>query len=613
MVSTTIWAPKGETGDKGPPGDQGPVGPQGPAGPDTAQFAADIANKVDPNKGAHLIGYKGVTLDSILDIYPENYGAIGDGIANDAPAWAAAIAACPTYGRIRMKRGSIYKIVDGFTVNKAGITIEGEGARLYYPQTSQGYYHGIIVSAADVNLLNIFMYSDAALVRGNTGFGVSVFTTARSRIINCTFVNIASAAIWVTNSEDVLVEGCSVVSPKADGIHFSDGCRKCRAANNRVTGAADDSIAVVGDVPGDGLNPHDITIIGNTISDNVAGHGVVLIACDSVVVVGNSFNNLTGPAIGSYFWQLISNPTDSDWANNCLIEGNVGTITGRAPLSADGACAVYAGSFRNSTIRGNKFSGGQETAGLTAVIRLGAWQNLNIENNDLRDSSSYGIWADDTNVNGATNTAGLVVKENSFYNIVKSPVRLRTAATNIGRTFIVDNTFIDCAYTGSFTLVDIFRTGTNLLNITGNKNLSNNRTYAYDAASCTNVAASSNTPDIVVSFSPGASAISGSFTSVSSSGTYTRTGNYIFGHVIVLVPTVGTGSGVKFNLPFPVKSGAPPAQFVGREVAVLGKSLIGTLGGTTVVNMYAYDNSTAAPGNGSNLDITFFYLADLTP
>lgn len=612
MVSTTIWAPKGETGDKGPDGDPGPIGPPGPPGPDTAQFALDLANKVDPLKGAHLVGYMGVTLDSILDIYPENYGALGDGIANDSLAWAAAIAACPAYGRIRCKRGSVYKIVDGFTINKQGVTIMGEGAKFYYPKTSQNYFHGIIVTVPDVNLYNIFMYSDSSLIRADTGFGVSVYITSRCRIINCTFLNIASAAIWVTNSEDVLVEGCSVISPKADGIHFSDGCRKGRIANNRVTGAADDSIAVVGDIPGDGLNPHDITIVGNTVSDNVAGHGVVLIACNTVVVVGNSFHNLTGPAIGSYFWQLITTPTDADWANNILIEGNVGTGTSAAPLSPDGACAVYAGAFRNSTIRGNKFSGGAETNGLTSVIRLGAWQNLNIEDNDLRDSSSYGIWADDTNTNGAANTAGLVVKNNSFYNIVKSPVRLRTTAASIGRTFVVNNSFIDCAYTGSFTLVDIFRTAANLLVISGNKNLSNNRTYAFDAASCTNVSVSDNTPDILISYNPAASAVSGTFTTVSSTGSYVRKGNMIFFHFSAIVTTVGAGSGIKFNLPFPIRAGSPPVQIAGREVGVTGNSLVGTPGTTISVTLFTYNNGNAVPNNGSNVDVTGFYLADMT-
>lgn len=73
VPSATIWAPKGKPGDQGPVGDKGPVGDQGPVGnpgPDAAAFAAflvSLANQINSNEGAHLVGYSGDFLNNWLD------------------------------------------------------------------------------------------------------------------------------------------------------------------------------------------------------------------------------------------------------------------------------------------------------------------------------------------------------------------------------------------------------------------------------------------------------------------------------------------------------------------------------------------------------------------
>lgn len=72
LMPSSIWAPKGETGDKGPPGDKGPTGDQGPEGPigppgiGVPQLISDLANDTDPSKGAGMVGFKGTTLYKAL-------------------------------------------------------------------------------------------------------------------------------------------------------------------------------------------------------------------------------------------------------------------------------------------------------------------------------------------------------------------------------------------------------------------------------------------------------------------------------------------------------------------------------------------------------------------
>lgn len=126
MSGSTIWAPVGDPGPEGPPGPPGPPGPEGPPGPgaeEFVQYKEDIANKVDPAKGAALVGYKGRTVaDRLGDfVSVKDFGATGLGIVDESAAVTAAIAT----GRKLFFPAGTYRM--NVTVSSFFV-LEGEGS-----------------------------------------------------------------------------------------------------------------------------------------------------------------------------------------------------------------------------------------------------------------------------------------------------------------------------------------------------------------------------------------------------------------------------------------------------------------------------------------------------
>jgi hypothetical protein len=90
---------------------------------------------------------------------------------------------------------------------------------------------------------------------------------------------------------------------------------------------------------------------------------------------------------------------------------------------------------------------------------------------------------------------------------------------------------------------------------------------------------------------PVITAASGSITTVSGSIRYKRIGKTVFYNVIVSITTNGTGAGTLVVSGFPFLANASSTS-AGREIAVAGKSLTGTIAtGGSQMNVQNYDNT----------------------
>ncbi|MBR8219937.1 hypothetical protein [Burkholderia vietnamiensis] len=117
-------------------------------------------------------------------------------------------------------------------------------------------------------------------------------------------------------------------------------------------------------------------------------------------------------------------------------------------------------------------------------------------------------------------------------------------------------------------------------------------------------------PGSMVAYTPSVSASIGGYgTGLSSSGAYFKFGKLVFFQVQILIPNAGNAVGPIVGLPVPAYASALQQVVTGREVAIAGKSLTGTIasGGSTMT-VFNYDNSNPV-ANGVALVLSGCYYA----
>jgi hypothetical protein len=105
-------------------------------------------------------------------------------------------------------------------------------------------------------------------------------------------------------------------------------------------------------------------------------------------------------------------------------------------------------------------------------------------------------------------------------------------------------------------------------------------------------------------YNPNITASSGSFTTVSGAGWYQQIGKTVAINIKVTVTTSGTASnGLSVDLPV---SGLVPSMLLGREIAINGAALTGTISSSSVF-ILKYDNTTPPTSSGSVLIVSGVY------
>ncbi|MEH3454095.1 phage tailspike protein [Phytobacter diazotrophicus] len=545
-------------------------------------------------------------------VYVEDFGAIGDGITDDATAIKAAIDSGAKV--INFNGSKTYKVINGFEVSNGNnnVTLMGNGCKIYYPKTTASYYHCIRVRANNILVNGFNIYSDSSLLRDDTGFGVCVDGGNYVTIENNTFSNIAKAAIWCVNADTTFFRGNTISSPKADGIHISNNCNKFNISDNIITGAHDDSIAVVRDTVATGQSPYDGVINGNLVTNSINGHGTVLISCANVTVTGNTYRGLSGPAIGSYFYGVSGSPADEDWARGCIITGNTMEDCGLSPVNQMNACGIFVGALKDCTISNNrvKAAPANTVLGTPAIgILISNALNVGIYDNTIHDSSDYGIGCLDSSAAGKATFDGIWIDSNIFEKIAKDAIHFSPSASEIGQISITNNQFINTPYATSFNRsMIVSKTINNKLVISGNNNHHTTYDFYYDTATCLNVFAHDNTPVVIQSFSPVIAPLSGAWTGTSGvSGYYYQVGSTVVMRISITITGKGTGSGLSVNLPKAAKSGSYPMFFSGRESAT-GKALNGLFINTSQIQVLDVTNVDPT-SSGVAINLSFSYVA----
>lgn len=437
------------------------------------------------------------------------FGAKGNTVINSSGAFvsghddtsaiqaAAAAAYARGGGRIELANGV-------FCVSAAiqlfdNVEIVGKGATIFYKKPGVVDQHCIILQGKNNAVRDLNIVCDPTWIRGDTGFGIAAFGATDALIEGCTLYNIASAAIWITNSTNTRVIGNRVINPKADGIHFSDGAVGFVCANNIVNGSQDDALAVVLDTVG-AVQPQSGSVVGNVVNGTTSGHGVVFIGCVNVTISGNTLTNIgSASGIGNYQWNA-----DTRKASNVTIAGNTISRTGLTvgsfgPINPLGVHGILLGFCQNTRVIGNSISDIADNAGYTSAgVFLYAYNNVTVKGNTIENCASHGVWVYDATPSTAADLVDLYIDDNKFFNVVKYAIKANPTTAFLNGVFVTHNKFKDCSYDVSVSNVvsNIGRTQATPLRYYGNILLNREvATIVLDSTNASNIIESNNIPN----------------------------------------------------------------------------------------------------------------------
>lgn len=416
-------------------------------------------------------------LVDMLNITPEQFGAIGDwngAIGTDDSAKfvqiAAHIAANP--GCVLTIRRRHY-VASGVVVNAGNFTVQGVGVAELHSDGAAGQHTLRVNDSPNISIFGLKCTQPRSLLRGNE-FAFFFYQCSNVHVENCK-TDGATAGIWFRYCFDVVVLGCTIDTPKADGIHFGHGSQRCKAIGNTVLNPGDDAFATTWD---EFFNrrPRNIGFYNNMVRGGVWGFGVAIYSADVVNVVGNRFEDLALGAVNvrnypeagtaslrvnvvgntsiqsnrvnalpNMYWY--GTPDVTIDTNKILISaislaGNdivcQGNMLFSAKTSVGGAATrsmIYIGSGTRIKAQGNSLS---DCSGDGILVATGAaLSSLNITDNNLDDVLGVGI-----RVVGATISVGAKICGNNvgFGSTLGEPYMVKVANFGATRAAICNNT-----------------------------------------------------------------------------------------------------------------------------------------------------------------------------
>lgn len=286
---------------------------------------------------------------SMVDDAPANvldFGAVGNGMANDTAAFKAAIASGAS--RIYIPAGTYltdftnptYR-TDGILNIPSGMTFEGEGENsILRPYTNQASLSGTdAYGCLGTDSGSVSVWSEGLTFRDIKFYGWSETTPN---------VNQHASLLALSSVKRVLVERCYFVAPRGDGITISTGYG-AGPANQRYN--------------------YDITI-RDCVFDGVNNNnrnGISVIDCDGLTIEGCTFRNFSDPTMPG---SIDLEPNESySVIKNIIISNNkfsntLGT-SGHISFATDN---IPPANQQNWVVSGNEFTGATGTSGAAIYI-----------------------------------------------------------------------------------------------------------------------------------------------------------------------------------------------------------------------------------------------------
>lgn len=385
-----------------------------------ATLRSDLASTADTAKGAALVGFKRhgdsgaaartIYIKMLERVSPEDFGATGDGVADDTTALDAALA---TGKRVVLTSGKTYRVTTcTMSVNGTVLNIEG-GATLVGDDETVSF---VAVSGDNCAIVGEGAIEGPAVFDGSiarTTYACLWVTGDNALIDRVRFNNVPRCAIGIEDSVGHRVLGVRVdggypyasynpatttghafifYNPPATsttdlrGLVVS-GCEVSRCIQGVLVANYDSSASETG-----------VTIVGNTFNQ-CWDHAVYSTVGEGVVVTGNSFLNCKFPIVadgvgavvcGNTLYANESSQTNGQQvisvreAQGAVISGN--TLWG---LGAAILCDIVTGTDIRDNIISNNVIHSTGSGIATSGIRLGSGAQV-CENNIIEGNTISG-------------------------------------------------------------------------------------------------------------------------------------------------------------------------------------------------------------------------------
>jgi Pectate lyase superfamily protein/Right handed beta helix region len=388
--------------------------------------------------------------ESVINV--KDYGAIGDGVADDT----AAIQTAVDLGKSCFFPEAIYSVI-GLSV-QSNCTYFGVGDNsvisLIEPDRTVNdlNYAFALNFKSNVTIKDLKIssqrYNSIPKPIAYALCGISVYLSKNITISNVNIVSFANYGIFISgtatnDSEDVIVENCYFdnwstrdTGSSFGAIHFGHGTNRCIARNNRVMCAATFGI-IFSDlyVPGESKNHQAIdNVIENSINYGIAvynesqpldGHNYIITG-NKIKNIQGSFSTLAVKSFGAGIYcvacknvkitnNYIENTNIFTTQGGTLAEGNIGISTSTGEIVVENNVCKKSGCY--------------------GIYLVGCYDGAIINGNSISDSKNETLYLLNCNKIICTNN-----KITAKSNTVRTPMTIDTVNNSI---FSTNNIFYD--------------------------------------------------------------------------------------------------------------------------------------------------------------------------
>ena len=211
---------------------------------------------------------------------PEDYGAVGDGEADDTAALQAALDGLRPGDTLELVQGRTYRHADVLRIGVPDSAVTGAGTLL----ASTEERSALMVQAAGVELAGVTLRISGTTKRF-TGLEQHRLVLGRHAGIVVRGVSVegsAGAGVYVEGSSDFRLEQLRVSDTRADGIHMTGGAHDGVVLQPVVMRSGDDGVAVVS-YDADPETTRGITVQSPRVESTTWGRGVSVVGGEDVV------------------------------------------------------------------------------------------------------------------------------------------------------------------------------------------------------------------------------------------------------------------------------------------------------------------------------------------